>query len=184
MRKIKKNDTVIVTAGKELGKSGKVLRVIEAKQDTKRPRAEGSDRVVVEGLNIVKRHTKARGTQRWHHREGRPDRHFERGACEPDDRQGRARGLPDRDRREGHREEGARRPQDGRSPRRGVSSARRGVGCAGGWNDRRSSSTLAEGRTAALKGSAPDVDEGTPHQRCADGEGNGREERQVRSSQA
>lgn len=64
MRKIKKNDTVIVTAGKEIGKSGKVLRVIEAKQDTKRPRAEGSDRVLVEGLNIIKRHTKARGTQR------------------------------------------------------------------------------------------------------------------------
>lgn len=64
MRKIKKNDTVIVTAGKEIGKTGKVLRVIEAKQEGKKPRAAGSDRVVVEKLNMIKRHTKARGSQR------------------------------------------------------------------------------------------------------------------------
>ena len=64
MRKIKKNDTVIVTAGKEIGKTGKVLRVIAAKLDGKKNVAEGADHVVVEGLNIIKRHTKARGTQR------------------------------------------------------------------------------------------------------------------------
>ncbi len=64
MRKIKKNDTVIVTAGKEIGKTGKVLRVIEAKLDGKKAPAKGADHVVVEKLNIIKRHTKARGTQR------------------------------------------------------------------------------------------------------------------------
>lgn len=45
MAKIRKNDTVIVTGGKDRGKSGKVLRVDPAKQ-----------RVFVEGLNLVKRH--------------------------------------------------------------------------------------------------------------------------------
>jgi len=44
---IKKNDTVKVIAGKEKGKSGKVLRVIPKK-----------DRAIVEKLNMVKRHMK------------------------------------------------------------------------------------------------------------------------------
>jgi large subunit ribosomal protein L24 len=43
--RIKTNDTVVVIAGKDKGKSGRVLRV-----DVK------SERVYVEGLNIVKRH--------------------------------------------------------------------------------------------------------------------------------
>jgi large subunit ribosomal protein L24 len=42
---IKKNDTVMVIAGKEKGKSGKVLRIIPKK-----------DRAIVEKLNMVKRH--------------------------------------------------------------------------------------------------------------------------------
>jgi large subunit ribosomal protein L24 len=42
---IKKNDTVMVIAGKEKGKSGKVMRIIPKK-----------DRVIVEKLNMVKRH--------------------------------------------------------------------------------------------------------------------------------
>ena len=44
--RIKKNDTVIIIAGKDKGKSGRVLMV--------NPK---EDRVVVEGLNLVKRHT-------------------------------------------------------------------------------------------------------------------------------
>ena len=64
MRKIKKNDTVIVTAGKEIGKTGKVLKVIEAKIDGKKRQVAGNDHVLVEKLNMMKRHTKARGTQR------------------------------------------------------------------------------------------------------------------------
>jgi large subunit ribosomal protein L24 len=46
MRKIKKGDDVIVIAGKDKGKRGAVLRV------------GSDDRVVVENVNIVKRHTK------------------------------------------------------------------------------------------------------------------------------
>ena len=42
---IKKNDTVMVIAGKEKGKSGKVLRVLPKK-----------DRAVVEKVNFIKRH--------------------------------------------------------------------------------------------------------------------------------
>ncbi len=44
---IKKGDTVIVLAGDDKGKQGKILEVIIDKQ-----------RAVVEGVNIVKKHTK------------------------------------------------------------------------------------------------------------------------------
>ena len=43
--RIKKGDQVVVTAGKDKGKQGEIVRV-------------DGDRVVVAGLNIVKRHTK------------------------------------------------------------------------------------------------------------------------------
>ena len=46
--KIKTGDTVIVISGKDKGKTGNVSSVIKA-----------NDRVVVEGINIVKRHRKA-----------------------------------------------------------------------------------------------------------------------------
>ena len=45
--KIRKGDTVVVTTGRERGKSGKVLSV-----DT------SSGKIVVEKLNMIKRHTK------------------------------------------------------------------------------------------------------------------------------
>jgi len=45
--KIKKNDNVIVLAGKYKGKEGKVLRALP-----------GENKVVVEGVNISKRHRK------------------------------------------------------------------------------------------------------------------------------
>ena len=44
---VKKGDTVFVNAGNDKGKTGKVLEVITDK-----------DRVVVEGVNMVSRHTK------------------------------------------------------------------------------------------------------------------------------
>ena len=50
--RIKKNDSVMVIAGKERGKTGKVLRVFPAQ-----------DRALVERLNIVKRHIKPRSPQ-------------------------------------------------------------------------------------------------------------------------
>lgn len=47
--KIKSNDKVIVTAGKDKGKKGKVIKVISEK-----------NRVVVEGVNFMKKHIKAK----------------------------------------------------------------------------------------------------------------------------
>jgi large subunit ribosomal protein L24 len=44
---IKKNDNVLVITGRDRGKRGRVLRVIPAKQ-----------RIVVEGVNFIKRHTR------------------------------------------------------------------------------------------------------------------------------
>ncbi|MCF6177883.1 MAG: 50S ribosomal protein L24 [Geopsychrobacter sp.] len=44
---VKKDDMVKVISGKEKGKTGKVLRVFPAK-----------GRIVVEGLNVIKRHTR------------------------------------------------------------------------------------------------------------------------------
>ena len=44
---VKKGDTVIVNAGNDKGKTGKVLNVLRSK-----------DRVIVEGVNIVSKHTK------------------------------------------------------------------------------------------------------------------------------
>ncbi len=50
--KIKKGDKVIVTAGRDKGKSGEVLSTIPTE-----------NRAVVAGINLVKRHTKAQGAQ-------------------------------------------------------------------------------------------------------------------------
>ena len=46
MNKIKKNDLVVVTAGKDKGKSGEVLSV------------EG-EKLVIKGINLAKKHVKA-----------------------------------------------------------------------------------------------------------------------------
>lgn len=46
MRKIRKGDQVVVLAGKDKGKQGAVLRVL------------ANDRVLVENVNMVKRHTR------------------------------------------------------------------------------------------------------------------------------
>jgi large subunit ribosomal protein L24 len=45
--KIKKGDRVIVRTGKDRGKTGEVLRVLRKE-----------DRVLVQGVNMVKRHTR------------------------------------------------------------------------------------------------------------------------------
>jgi large subunit ribosomal protein L24 len=50
--RIRKNDMVMVVTGRDRGKTGKVLRVIPS---------EG--RVLIERLNIIKRHSKPRGPQ-------------------------------------------------------------------------------------------------------------------------
>ena len=51
--KIRKNDTVAIIAGKDKGKRGKVRRVLPKE-----------DRVIVEGLNMIKRHSRARRAAR------------------------------------------------------------------------------------------------------------------------
>ncbi|MFZ0391754.1 MAG: 50S ribosomal protein L24 [Calditrichia bacterium] len=47
MRKVVKNDTVVVISGDDKSKSGKVLKVFPQER-----------RVVVEGVNMIKRHTR------------------------------------------------------------------------------------------------------------------------------
>ena len=46
MSKIRKGDKVVVTAGRDKGKQGAVVRVLE------------NDRLLVENVNVVKRHTR------------------------------------------------------------------------------------------------------------------------------
>lgn len=46
MQRIRKNDEVIVIAGKDKNRRGKVVRVLD------------SERLIVEGINRIKRHTK------------------------------------------------------------------------------------------------------------------------------
>lgn len=46
--KIKKGDNVVVTAGRDVGKKGTVLKVLPS-----------DNRLIVQGVNMVKRHTKA-----------------------------------------------------------------------------------------------------------------------------
>jgi len=51
--KIRKNDTVVIIAGKDRGKRGKVRRALPKE-----------DKVIVEGLNMIKRHSRARRAAR------------------------------------------------------------------------------------------------------------------------
>ena len=44
---IRRNDTVVVTTGKDNGKRGRVLKVLPVR-----------NRLIVEGVNIIKRHTR------------------------------------------------------------------------------------------------------------------------------
>ena len=46
MQKVRSEDTVVVIAGKDRGRVGKVLKIL------------ANDRVLVEGVNLVKKHTK------------------------------------------------------------------------------------------------------------------------------
>ena len=51
--KIRKNDTVKILYGKDAGKTGKVLKVLPKKEQ-----------IVVEGVNVFKKHLKGDGRQR------------------------------------------------------------------------------------------------------------------------
>jgi large subunit ribosomal protein L24 len=48
--RLKKGDEVVVLAGKDVGRRGTITRVIP-----------DADKVIVDGMNMVKRHTKPRG---------------------------------------------------------------------------------------------------------------------------
>lgn len=50
--KVKKNDNVLILTGKDSGKTGKVLRAIPSE-----------NKIVVDGINIQKKHKKARSAQ-------------------------------------------------------------------------------------------------------------------------
>ena len=52
LRRLRKDDTVMVIAGRERGKTGKVLRVLGDRE-----------RVLIARVNLIKRHTKPRGVQ-------------------------------------------------------------------------------------------------------------------------
>ena len=51
--KIRKNDNVLIIAGKDKGKKGKVRKALPDKNS-----------VIVEGLNLIKRHSKTKGKTR------------------------------------------------------------------------------------------------------------------------
>ncbi len=50
---IRRNDNVLVIAGKDRGKRGRVLKVLPGRRDDR-----GTIRLIVEGVNLIKRHTK------------------------------------------------------------------------------------------------------------------------------
>lgn len=62
MQKIKSGDNVVVLAGKDKGRHGKVLRVLKPKLPKPGRRTSGA-KVVVEGVNLVKKHTKKNSAQ-------------------------------------------------------------------------------------------------------------------------
>jgi large subunit ribosomal protein L24 len=51
--KIRKNDTVLIIVGKDRGKKGKVRKALPIEK-----------KVIVEGLNMIKRHSRAKGQAR------------------------------------------------------------------------------------------------------------------------
>ena len=57
MLSLKKGSQVKVIAGKDKGKNGKVLRIVRLKTDSR-------IKAVVEGINIVKKHTKQSATSK------------------------------------------------------------------------------------------------------------------------
>jgi large subunit ribosomal protein L24 len=48
---LRKNDNVLVITGKDRGKRGRILKVVPSKK-------KGTLRFIVEGVNLIKRHTK------------------------------------------------------------------------------------------------------------------------------
>lgn len=79
MQRIRKGDEVIVITGRDKGKKGTVTAVHD------------DGKVVVEGINIVKKHVKPNphaGPGRRHYGQDASDRRIQRHACQPQNRQG------------------------------------------------------------------------------------------------
>ena len=108
--RLRKGDLVVVISGKDKGKQGKVARILA-----------DDDKVVVEGMNLVKRHTKPtpRNPAGGHRRARAGDLRVQGDAGRSEDRQGDARSLQDgRQGEQGsHRGEERRRDPDARACR-------------------------------------------------------------------
>ena len=84
MNKIRKGDEVVVITGRDKGRRGTVIKVLEEK-------------VLVENINMVKRHTRPnpqKGIAGRHRREGGTVAPLERAALEPGREEGRSRRHP------------------------------------------------------------------------------------------
>ncbi len=64
MNKIRRSDTVIVTKGKDRGRTGEVLGVLPPGKKTDKFGRPRPARIIVAGVNIVKRHQKSTGRQK------------------------------------------------------------------------------------------------------------------------
>jgi large subunit ribosomal protein L24 len=63
MQRIKKEDTVLITKGKDRGRSGVIRKVMPPGRKTDKFGRGEDGRVIVTGINIVKRHMRPRGPQ-------------------------------------------------------------------------------------------------------------------------
>jgi large subunit ribosomal protein L24 len=63
MQRIKKEDNVLVTKGKDRGRTGAVRKVLPPGRKTDKFGRARPGRVIVTGINIVKRHMRPRGPQ-------------------------------------------------------------------------------------------------------------------------
>jgi len=64
MQRIRRDDNVLVTKGKERGRSGQVRKVLLGEKKSDKFGQPRPSRVIVTGINMVKRHMKPRGPQK------------------------------------------------------------------------------------------------------------------------
>lgn len=64
MNKIKREDNVIVIKGRDRGRTGQVRKVLPTGKKTNEFGAVKPARIIVTGVNLVKRHMKPRGPQK------------------------------------------------------------------------------------------------------------------------
>jgi large subunit ribosomal protein L24 len=64
MQRIRRDDTVFVTKGKDRGRTGQVRKVVLARNKTDKFGQAQPQQVIVTGINMVKRHLKPRGPQK------------------------------------------------------------------------------------------------------------------------